>query len=123
MQIYWVSPLRFALHVGKPFQVGDWLIVIIARLSGGNQLRSTRLRTNDIFHLDVPQPDRQATVVNLTGPTGSSMRLHVGADLNTPPNRVKDALLRAATNATGVLSRPGPSIFVFDFVDSSITYE
>ena len=116
----------FALHVGKPFQVGDWLILDNRHAEVVEiNWRSTRLRTNDNIHLDVPNNQiAKQTLINLTGPTRlHAMRLQVGADLNTPPNRVKDALLRATANATGVLSRPGPSVFLFDFVDSSITYE
>jgi len=51
------------------------------------------------------------------------MRLRVGADYDVPPNRVKDALHRAATRAEGVLPDPPVKVFVMDFADSAVIYE
>ena len=43
------------------------------------------------------------TIINLHYPTQvHAMRLRVGADYDVPPNRVKDALHRAAESAEGV---------------------
>ncbi len=44
-------------------------------------------------------------------------------DYTIPPNRVKDALLRAATQADRVLPEPPPKVFLQDFGESSILYE
>src|SRR5213082_4312709 len=51
------------------------------------------------------------------------MRIRVGVDYNTPPNRVKDALFRAASTAAGVLPHPPVKVFLIDFADHAMTYE
>jgi hypothetical protein len=51
------------------------------------------------------------------------MRLRVGADYDVPPNRVKDALRRAATTAEGVLPDPPIKVFTMDFAESAVIYE
>ncbi|MDQ6765582.1 MAG: mechanosensitive ion channel family protein, partial [Verrucomicrobiota bacterium] len=115
-----------SLQIGRPYQLGDWLQV-------GDRFgevveinwRSTRLRTNDAIHLDIPNNEivRQ-TITNLHYPTPlHAMRIVVGADYSVPPNRVKDALMRAATQATGVVTEPPPKIFLKAFSESAISYE
>lgn len=115
-----------SLQIGRPYRLGDWLKVgdqygEVVEINWG----STRLRTNDAIHLDIPNNEivRQ-TITNLHYPTSlHAMRLGVGADYSIPPNRVKDALLRATTQATGVLPEPPPKIFLKDFGDSAVVYE
>jgi CRP-like cAMP-binding protein len=87
--------------------------------------RSTRLRTNDGFYLDIPNNELvRETIVNLHYPTQlHAMRLSVGADYSAAPNRVKDALMRAALHADGVVHDPKPKIFLKDFGDSAVIYE
>src|SRR5438552_18666092 len=51
------------------------------------------------------------------------MRIRVGIDYKTPPNRGKDALLRATKNAELVLKEPPPKIFLVDFADHAVIYE
>jgi len=87
--------------------------------------RSTRLRTNDGIYLDIPNNEivRQ-TIVNLHYPTQvHAMRIRVGIDYKVPPNRVKDALMRATRNAELVLRDPPPKIFLVDFADHAVVYE
>ena len=87
--------------------------------------RSTRLRTNDGIYLDIPNNEivRQ-TIVNLHYPTQvHAMRIRVGVDYKVPPNRVKDALMRATKNAELVLRDPPPKIFLVDFADHAVVYE
>ncbi len=90
------------LQISRPFRVGDWLQVgeRFAEVMEINW-RSTRLRTNDGIYLDIPNNEivRQ-TIVNLHYPTQvHAMRIRVGIDYKAPPNRVKDALMRATRNA------------------------
>ena len=80
-----------SLQINRPFKVGDWLHVgeHFAEVMEINW-RSTRLRTNDAFYLDIPNNEivRQ-TIVNLHYPTEvHAMRVRVGIDYNAPPNRV-----------------------------------
>ncbi len=116
----------FAIHFGKPFDVGDWLILENrhAEVMEVNW-RSTRLRTTDDVYLDIPNREiARQTLVNVNYATKThAMRFSVNADYNAPPNRVKDALLHATANAAGVLPLPKPVIFLKNFGDHSIEYE
>jgi len=115
-----------ALQISKPYKVGDWLHIQdrFAEVMEINW-RSTRLRTNDGIYLDVPNYQiARGTIINLHYPTQvHAMRLRVGADYDVPPNRVKDALHRAASSAEGVLPDPPTKVFVMDFADSAVIYE
>jgi small-conductance mechanosensitive channel/CRP-like cAMP-binding protein len=115
-----------ALQVGKPFKAGDWLIIETqhAEVIEVNW-RSTRLRTNDDHYLDIPNTSIvRSTIVNLSYPSHlHAMRMRIGVDGETPPNKVKQVLLNAAIESRGVLATPPPRIFLVDFADSSVTYE
>ena len=115
-----------ALQISKPYKVGDWLKVQdqFAEVMEINW-RSTRLRTNDAIYLDVPNYSiTRSTIVNLHYPTQiHAMRIRVGVDYDVPPNRVKDALMRATTSAEGVVPSPPVRVFLVDFADSGVTYE
>src|SRR5207244_8536908 len=52
-----------------------------------------------------------------------AMRIRVGVEYKNPPNRVKDALFRAASAADGVLAEPKVRIFLVDFADFAVIYE
>jgi small-conductance mechanosensitive channel len=114
------------LQISRPFRVGDWLQVgeRFAEVMEINW-RSTRLRTNDGIYLDIPNNEIvRETIVNLHYPTQvHAMRIRVGIDYKTPPNRVKDALMRATRNAELVLRDPPPKIFLVDFADHAVIYE
>jgi small-conductance mechanosensitive channel/CRP-like cAMP-binding protein len=115
-----------SLQIGRPYKVGDWLQVgeRFAEVMEINW-RSTRLRTNDAIYLDIPNNEivRQ-TIVNLHYPTQiHAMRIRVGVEYHNPPNRVKDALMRATLNAHLVLRDPPPKIFLVDFGESAVIYE
>src|SRR6185295_1720204 len=115
-----------SLQISRPYKVGDWLQVgdRFAEVMEINW-RSTRLRTNDAIYLVIPNNEivRQ-TIVNLHYPSQiHAMRIRVGIDYKTPPNRVKDALMRATKNAELVLRDPPPKIFLVDFGDHAVIYE
>ena len=114
-----------ALEFGKPFKVGDWLMV--EKYSAEVMevtWRSTRLRTYDNISLEIPNSQlAKATVVNLSYPTKlHAMRLRFGIDYAAAPNLVKDVLHKAALNASGVLSKPAPKAMIVEFADSAMTY-
>ena len=115
-----------ALQISKPYKVGDWLH-IQERFAEVMEInwRSTRLRTNDGIYLDIPNYQiARGTIVNLHYPTEvHAMRLRVGVAYDVPPNRVKDALHRAAVSAEGVLPEPPTKVFVMDFAESAVIYE
>jgi small-conductance mechanosensitive channel/CRP-like cAMP-binding protein len=115
-----------ALELGKPFRIGDWLVVETkhAEVIEVNW-RSTRLRTNDDVYLDIPNKTIVgSTITNLTFPTRQhAIRLVVGFDYNVPPNFIKDVMSRAAAEANGVLTTPKPKVFLKAFEDSAVLYE
>ena len=115
-----------SIQINRPYKVGDWLKVgeTYGEVMEINW-RSTRLCTNDNIYLDIPNNEIvRTTIVNLHYPTEvHAMRIRVGVDYNEPPNRVKEALIRAATNANGVLAHPPVKIFLVDFSESAVTYE
>ena len=114
------------LHTERAFRVGDWLIldgmhVEVIEINW----RSTRLRTNDGVSYDIPNSQlARATIINLYYPTAvHAMRAAVGVEYRVPPNQVKDALVRAARNAPGVLEHPAPVAYLMRFGDSTVDYE
>ena len=114
------------IEIGKPFRVGDWLIVDGKRAEVMEvNWRSTRLRDNDFVSYDVPNRHMVGTtVVNLTFPDRlHGIRIRIHFEYDAPPNSVRDALQQAAINADGVLTTPKPSVFLVDFADSAIAYE
>jgi small-conductance mechanosensitive channel/CRP-like cAMP-binding protein len=115
-----------ALEFGKPFKTGDWLAIdgLHAEVIEVNW-RSTRLRTTDDIHLDIPNKTIAGSkITNFSYPTRQhALRITVGFDYNVPPNFAKDVLARAAGEAKGVLAMPPPHVFLKDFGESSIIYE
>lgn len=115
-----------SLQINRPYKVGDWLKLgdVYGEVMEINW-RSTRVCTNDNIYLDIPNNEivRQ-TIVNLHYPTElHAMRIRIGIDYNVPPNRVKDALFRAAMSAKNVLQDPPVRVFLVDFADHAVTYE
>src|SRR5436189_561824 len=115
-----------AIQINRPYKVGDWLQVDqrFAEVMEINW-RSTRLRTNDAIYLDIPNNEMVGhTIVNLHYPTEvHAIRIRVGVEYKNPPNRVKDAMLRAASTAEGVLPEPKVKVYLVDFADSAVIYE
>ena len=115
-----------ALQFGKPFRVGDWLIVDSQRAEVIEMnWRSTKLRTNDDYYLDIPNKAIVShTITNLSYPTKThSNRIRIGFEYSVPPNHVREILQRAAANAPGVLDTPPPKVFLKEFAESAIIYE
>src|SRR5213595_1818530 len=115
-----------SIQINRPYKVGDWLQVgeHFAEVMEINW-RSTRLRTNDNIYLDIPNNEMVSKpIINLHYPTEvHSMRIRVGVEYKNPPNRVKDALFRAASTADGVLAEPKTRVFLVDFAESAVIYE
>jgi small-conductance mechanosensitive channel len=115
-----------SIQLNRPYKVGDWLQVG-ERFAEVMEIswRSTRLRTNDAIYLDIPNNEMVShTIINLHYPTEvHAMRIRVGVEYKNPPNRVKDALFRAASAADGVLPEPKVRIFLVDFADFAVIYE
>ena len=115
-----------SLQFNRPYKVSDWLKVgdTYGEVMEINW-RSTRLRTNDAITLDIPNNEIvKSTIVNLSYPNRAHfMRLHIAAEYGAPPNRVKDALMRATIQVPGVEKHPPPQIFVSEYGESAIIYQ
>src|SRR5215471_3518241 len=115
-----------SIQLNRPYKVGDWLKVgdTYAEVREINW-RSTRLCTNDDIYLDIPNNEMVShQIVNLHYPTEvHAMRIRIGIDYTVPPNRVKDALARAAQSARNVLADPPVKVFLVDFADFAVIYE
>jgi len=123
----------FTLHFAQPFRVDDWLLldgrhVQVVEINW----RSTRFRDNDNTRIDVPNSHIvKQTIINFYGhdrrvhehTRPHAMRLEIGIDYHAPPNRVKELLACAATDAPRVMPQPAPEVFLKNFGESSITYE
>jgi len=115
-----------SLQINRPYKVGDWLKVgdTYGEVREINW-RSTRLCTNDSIYLDIPNNEMVArTITNLSYPTRTHfMRLQINAEYSAPPNRVKEALMRATIQVPGVEKNPPPQIYVSEYGDSAIVYQ
>ena len=115
-----------SIQINRPYKVTDWLKIgdTFGEVMEINW-RSTRLRTNDGIYLDIPNNEIvKTTIVNLHYPTEvHAMRIRIGIDYSVPPNRVKDALMRAAQSAVNVLPEPKVRVFLVDFADHAVLYE
>src|SRR5947208_9310203 len=115
-----------SIQLNRPYKFGDWLQVgdRFAEVMEINW-RSTRLRTKEAIYLDIPNNEMVShAIVNLHYPTEvHAMRIRVGVEYKNPPNRVKDALFRAASTAEGVLPEPKVKVYLVDFADSAVIYE
>src|SRR6059036_2567845 len=104
-----------SIQINRPYKVGDWLKVgdTYGEVREINW-RSTRLCTNDDIYLDIPNNEMVShEIVNLHYPTEiHAMRIRVGVEYKNPPNLVKDAMLRAASTAEGVLPEPKVKVFL-----------
>ncbi len=115
-----------SIEVGKPFRIGDWLIVDNKHVEVMEvNWRSTRCRDNDNIYYDIPNRHIVGTTItNLTYPDRvHGIRIQVGFEYSTPPNQVKDCLKHAAATAQGVLANPEPRVFLRDYGESAIIYE
>src|SRR5436309_4284616 len=115
-----------SIQINRPYKVGDWLQVG-ERFAEVREInwRSTRLCTNDDIYLDIPNNEMVGhEIVDLHYPTEiHAMRIRVGIDYSVPPNRVKDALVRAAQSAKNVVPNPPVRVFLVDFADHAVIYE
>jgi len=114
------------IEIGKPFRIGDWLIVDNKRVEVmETNWRSTRCRDNDGVYYDIPNRHIVGTTItNLTYPDRvHGVRIQVHFEYGVPPNHVKDCLQHAASTAEGVLPNPPPRVFLRDFAESGIIYE
>jgi small-conductance mechanosensitive channel len=114
------------ISLEKPFRLNDWIKVgehegrVVAIT-----WRTTHLRTRENNFLVIPNSKiSDERVLNFYYPQPLHLeRLRVGVSYQTPPYRVKRALLDCTVGVPGVLEKPSPEVYLASFDDSAVTYE
>ena len=115
-----------ALHVGKPFKVGDW--VMVSEQVGAviqTSWRATTIRTLEGDYVVLPNGSiAREKIINYSDPNPRHAEFaEVGARYEHPPNLVKEAMIQAARGTEGVLPEPHPRVWVMAYGDFSINYK
>jgi len=115
-----------ALHVGKPFKVGDW--VMVSEQVGAviqTSWRATTIRTLEGDYVVLPNGSiAREKIINYSDPNPRHAEFaEVGARYEHPPNLVKEAMIQAARGTEGVLPEPHPRVWVTAYGDFSIQYK
>jgi CRP-like cAMP-binding protein len=115
-----------ALHVGKPFKVGDW--VKVSDQVGAvvqTSWRSTTISTLDGDFVIIPNGSiAKAEIVNFSAPNPQhAEHARVGTRYEVPPNSAKKAMIEAALQTQGVVPEPRPKVRLIEFGDFSINYD
>ncbi|PIE51232.1 hypothetical protein CSA37_12845, partial [Candidatus Fermentibacteria bacterium] len=115
-----------ALQMERPYEIKDW--VEIKGIQGAIEEMNWRVlmlrtRSNDL--IAIPNSTVSKTeVINYSKPTKLHLtKIQVGVAYTHPPEKVKQVLLSAVSDTTGISAKPSPSAFLVDFGDSSINYE
>jgi small-conductance mechanosensitive channel/CRP-like cAMP-binding protein len=115
-----------ALHVGKPFKVGDWVQVTdqtgaVVQMSW----RATTIRTLDGDFVIIPNGSiSKEEIVNYSAPNPRhALYVEVGTRYELAPNMVKDTMVEAALQTWGVLPEPKPRVWVTEYGDFAINYK
>ncbi len=115
-----------ALQLERPYEMEDW--VEINGIEGAVEemnwrVLTVRTRNNDV--MAIPNATVSKTVVtNYSKPTKLHLaHVEVGVAYAHPPERVKEVLLSAVADTSGVSAKPSPTVFLLDFGSSSIQYD
>lgn len=115
-----------ALQFERPYEKDDWVTIDGTEgqvVETSWRCLSVRDRNNDL--LLFPNSVVSKTLVkNHMKPSKLNLaRVNVGVSYASPPEQVKTVLLKAVADTRGVSVRPGPSVFLDSYGDSSINYE
>jgi small-conductance mechanosensitive channel len=114
------------MSVERPFKIGDWIQLGTTEGEAVEQTwRATVVRTRAGDHLLIPNNLAvREIMVNYDRPTSEHLvKIQVGVAYDTPCGVAVESLLDAAAKVAEVLRTPAPSVFLKDFLDSSILYE
>jgi small-conductance mechanosensitive channel/CRP-like cAMP-binding protein len=113
------------LGLERPINPGDWVEVDgkEGRVVDVTWRRCQIVTRNGDFVLVPNNHVTSKTIVNYTKPTElHRITIPVGVDYRHPPSEVKDILAQAAARCPRVVADPAPSVYLWSFGDSSITY-
>lgn len=114
------------LTIDQPYKPGDWIDV------GGHEgkvldsnWRSVRVLTRDDDVIYVPNREMAShNVLNYSAPTPLHLvHRRMGVEYGAPPNRVRQVLINAMSQAEGVLKEPAPDVFLLDYADFAVVYD
>jgi small-conductance mechanosensitive channel len=114
------------MSVERPFKIGDWIQVGTTEGEAVEQTwRATVVRTRAGDYLHIPNNLAvREIMVNFDRPTPEHLvKIQVGVSYDTPCGVAVESLLEAASKVAEVLRKPAPSVYLKDFLDSSILYE
>ncbi|MFB6146245.1 MAG: mechanosensitive ion channel family protein [Halobacteriaceae archaeon] len=115
----------FVLMFSRPFEIGDWVEIgdqegIVTDVSVVN----TRLRTFDGEFVAIPNDRVGNSVITNRSREGSlRLRVEVGVDYETDPERAESVALAAIRDADMVTSQPAPQVVPTRFGDSAVVLE
>jgi small-conductance mechanosensitive channel/CRP-like cAMP-binding protein len=114
-----------AIQVEKPFSVGEF----VQFQDQIGQVLEINWRTTKILtaHRDVVViPNNVITrepLINFSAPSSMHRRkIKIGLPFDVPPNRVKESIVTALRDVSGVRQDPTPQVLVVEYADSSILY-
>jgi small-conductance mechanosensitive channel/CRP-like cAMP-binding protein len=114
-----------AIQIEKPFRVGHWVNVagkdgMVSEITW----RATKIRTKTGNFVIVPNSAlARDTITNYSEPIPETrIELDIGASYDTPPNRVKAAILEAIKNEPLLAGSRQPEVLLADFAASAVTY-
>ncbi len=113
------------MQASSPFSLGDW--IICAGVEGkvvDMTWRAVTIHTPDDNHVIMPNGTiAKEQIVNFHTPTPATARtVQIGLDYDLAPGDAIAVLTTAVLETAGVIPRPEPFIYIFQFADSAITY-
>lgn len=115
-----------ALVYEKPFSEGDYIEVEgqLGRVTEMNW-RAIRMETREKELVVIPHlVIGQGTIKNFSRPTKIHiMKSEIGFSHQNPPNKVKEALLKACFSTPGILHQPEPEVKTNEYTESKVVYE
>ncbi|HEY6722470.1 MAG TPA: mechanosensitive ion channel family protein [Polyangiaceae bacterium] len=117
-----------AIQAERPFEVGDWIQYDATQENVGEvteiNWRATKLITQDRVVITVPNGAlAKSSIRNFSRPERITRRTTIiHAPYDVSPDRVQQALLRAAQDAPGVLPAPPVTVITRGFSDRGMEY-
>ncbi|HEU5073393.1 MAG TPA: mechanosensitive ion channel family protein [Polyangiaceae bacterium] len=117
-----------AIQAERPFEVGDWIQYDATQEHIGEvteiNWRATKLITQDRVVITVPNGSlAKSSIRNFSRPESITRRTTIiYAPYDVSPDRVQQALVRAAQEAPGVLAAPPVTVITRGFTDRGMEY-
>ncbi|WP_158237461.1 mechanosensitive ion channel family protein [Halegenticoccus soli] len=117
----------FVLMFSRPFELGDWVIVVDESEDGVEgivtdiTIFNTRIQTFDGEYVMLPNDEISASsIVNRTRKGRLRIEVDVGVDYDADPERAADVALSAVDDLEETMSVPSPQVVLKEFGDSAV---